>query len=235
MVLFIISLLLGGLLVPLATQLEGRQRKEAELQLEEIVEALIGFAIINGRLPCYSSETDPNHANYGLEDSPCSPTARTADGYLPWKTLGVPAVDPWGTPRTNVGDLWTGHWRYRVDNNFHTTPFTLSTNSSTGSGLRVEELDLSTSSAGSPQFKRLTAATETPVAIIYSTGANSVQDGKNADYEQTLVDDPTYEAGTPNNLDRDGNGDLDNEFDDITVWLSRPLLFNKMVTAGKLP
>jgi len=64
MVLFIVSLLLGGLLVPLATQIEARQRSDAEEQLERIREALIGFAIINGRFPCHTTTTDPASASF---------------------------------------------------------------------------------------------------------------------------------------------------------------------------
>ena len=50
-VIAIIALLLGALLVPLATQHQLRKNKEAERELREIKEALIGFAIANGRLP----------------------------------------------------------------------------------------------------------------------------------------------------------------------------------------
>ncbi len=214
MVLFIVSLLLGGLLVPLATQLEARQRNDAAEQLERIREALIGFAIINGRLPCYTSETNPFSPDYGIEDAVCNPTGRTTDGILPWKSLGVREVDPWGIPRTGSADPWTGYWRYRVDSRFFTA-FTLNTAFDPPSErLRVVDAN----------GNLLNAATEPPVAIIYSTGANVTADGENASYEQTLSDNPTYQAGP-----------VSVGFDDITVWITRPLLFNRMVRAGRLP
>lgn len=235
MVLFIVSLLLGGLLVPLATQLEGRQRNEAQLQLEVIVEALQGFAIINGRLPCYTTQSDPANVNYGEEDSPCNPAGLSADGYLPWKTLGLDEMDPWGIRRTASTDPWLGYWRYRVDAKFYST-FTLSTDASTspGSGLRVDELDFTNSIVGTPAYNRLTSSSEPPIVIVYSTGANMTVDGNNATYEKLITDNPIYESGSINNLDRDGDGDQD-EFDDITVWLARPLLFSRMVKASRLP
>ncbi|MCZ6526520.1 MAG: type II secretion system protein [Gammaproteobacteria bacterium] len=211
MVLFIVSLVFGGLLVPLATQLEGRQRNEARQQLERIEEALIGFAIINNRLPCPTTQADPTNANYGLEDATC-PVAPTIDGILPWMTLGVRAVDPWGIPRTATTDPWTGYWRYRVHRDFSSaTLFTLSKQTSASDQLSVQD------SAGN----LLTANTERPVLIVYSTGANLTADGQNATFEPTSG---IYQGGT-----------VSGNFDDITIWISRPYLFNYMVRAGKLP
>ncbi len=89
----------------------------------------------------------------------------------------------------------------------------------------------------------LTAPTESPAAVIYSTGANLRPDGANADFEGapcgnatgynpggTACPDgePLYQGGAPNNL-------AAAPFDDIVVWLSRPRLYYGMVTAGRLP
>ena len=98
LVLMIIALVLGGMLNPLGSLLEGRQRTGAETGLERIKEALVGFAVINGYLPCPTTATDPNSADYGLEDIGCS-TDPTGEGYIPWRTLGVPEVDPWGSAK----------------------------------------------------------------------------------------------------------------------------------------
>lgn len=219
-VLFIISLLLGGLLVPLATQLDARKRNDAQDQLERIKEALIGYAIINGRLPCYTSETDPANAYYGVEDpedplKTCNPTGRASDGILPWKTLGLAnGLDPWGIQRAAATDPWIGYWRYRVDSAFMTA-FTLTTDFSVPS----EQLNVVDSSGNA-----LNSPSENPVVIIYSTGPDQTQDGQNATYEPTLGAGPTYQGG-----------EVSGGFDDITAWLTRPLLFSRMVTAGTLP
>lgn len=216
-VLFIISLLLGGLLVPLATQLEARQRNDALLQLERIREALIGFAIIYGRLPCYTTQADPANANYGLEDFPCNPTALAAEAILPWKTLGLTSgLDPWGVQRIATADSWLGYWRYRVDSAFMTA-FTLST----GFLAPSEQIDLVDYAGNS-----LNSPSEFPVAIIYSTGANMTADGQNASYEPLLANSPTYQGGPASES---------TDFDDLTVWITRPELFNRLVTAGTLP
>ena len=44
---FIIALVLGAILVPLATQVEQRQISETQKTLEDAKEALLGFALAN--------------------------------------------------------------------------------------------------------------------------------------------------------------------------------------------
>jgi len=234
MVLFVVSLLLGGLLVPLATQIEARQRSDAEDQLEKIREALVGFAIINGRLPCHSTESDPASPNYGMEDpvNPCNPASTTPgwgniDGILPWKTLGLSnGLDPWGVSRLNTGDPWTGHWRYRVDQNFSSDnpPLNSLITLSTIPNDLLRIIDSNGQLLTSCCDITPPGISEFPIAIIYSTGQNQTVDGQNASYEPLPVNNPTYQGGA-----------VSTGFDDITIWLTRPLLFNRMVSAGVLP
>ena len=232
--LMILALVLGGMLNPLGSLLDARKRAEAGTGLERTREALLGFAMINGYLPCPATATDPNDNRYGLEDASCD-TDPAAEGYLPWRTLGLPETDPWGLPRNAGADPFNGYWRYRVDRNFSNAaaPFTMKT-------ALAENLSVIDGNG-----KLLTAPTETPVAIIYSTGANLAPDGENAAFEGapcgnasgfapgggTACPDgePLYQGG-----DVTGSG-AGATFDDILVWLSRPRLFNRMVTAGQLP
>ncbi|HMY80182.1 MAG TPA: type II secretion system protein, partial [Thauera aminoaromatica] len=81
MVLVILALLGGSLLVPVASRLEARDRNATLERLHDIQLALTGFAIIHGRLPCPSTETDPASPGYGLEDGPPCNLAR--EGVLP--------------------------------------------------------------------------------------------------------------------------------------------------------
>lgn len=99
-VLVIIGLMLGGLLVPLGTQIESDKRKENAATLESIKDALIGFAIINQRLPCPDTNAD------GREDCPSVAPDGGPKG-LPFADLGVSRNDAWGNP-----------WRYAVTNAF---------------------------------------------------------------------------------------------------------------------
>lgn len=187
-VLAIVGLLLGGLLPTISIQIEQQRRNETRKQMDEIKDALIGFTIINGKLPCPATITS------GEADSTC--TNPSSDNYLPWKTLGVLETDAWG-----------GKWLYRVDPAFASSvPFTLTT--TTTASLLIQD------SAGIA----LTTTTERPIAILYSTGKNLLADGQNTTF------DATYQSDTPTQ-----------NFDDILIWISRPQLINRMVTAGKLP
>jgi prepilin-type N-terminal cleavage/methylation domain-containing protein len=206
-VLVILGLLLSGLLIPLSAQRDLKDYSDTRLRLEQIREALYGYAIINGNLPCPTTTLDPsNNVSYGHRDSLCPLTATS--GFLPWKDLGVREVDSWGTPRNLTSDSWNGHWVYRVDPAF-TTIFTLTT---TASG----NIDLHRSDTTS-----LTTAAERAVAVICSTGKNRVADGQNASFENV---NPIYQDDVQSPA-----------FDDMCIWITRPSLFNRMVAAGKLP
>src|SRR5689334_24021233 len=61
-VVFIITLLLGSLLVPLTTQVDQRKIADTRKVMSDAHEALIGFALSNGRLACPDNDGD------GLED-----------------------------------------------------------------------------------------------------------------------------------------------------------------------
>jgi prepilin-type N-terminal cleavage/methylation domain-containing protein len=92
-VLVIVALLTSGLLVGISAQRNAAETVDAQHQLENIREALLGFAMANGRLPC---PADPALTS-GSEDrpNPTSPCNRTF-GVIPWATLSLPETDPWG-------------------------------------------------------------------------------------------------------------------------------------------
>lgn len=206
-VLVIIGLLLGGMLMPLSAQIDQRKNSDTQKTLDEIKNALIGFAVMTGRLPCPTTTADPANTSYGVEDTTCD---RTTNGYLPWKTLGVPETDAWGIIRTTTTSLWVGYWRYRVDPGF-ALPFTLTTATDATLNLSVQN------SSG----VSLTTTTQRPLAIIFSTGKNLTADGQNYNF---LPANAIYQSNVPSAT-----------FDDITAWLTAPTLFNRMVAAGKLP
>ncbi|PKO34232.1 MAG: prepilin-type cleavage/methylation domain-containing protein [Betaproteobacteria bacterium HGW-Betaproteobacteria-7] len=109
-VLVIFALLAGGLMMTLTTQQEIQRLSEARRQLADIREALLGYAVINGRLP---TPADPSIAS-GSANAGIAATTLTS-GVLPWATLGLPETDPWGQRFT-----------YRVDATF-ASAFTLAT------------------------------------------------------------------------------------------------------------
>lgn len=208
-VLVIFGLLIGGLVLPLTGQLDAKRYSETRQGLENIKSALIGFAVLYGRLPCPSTVTDPTDVNYGVEITPCP--ALAAEGYLPWKTLGMSETDAWNNARVDASSA--GLWRYRVNSNFSsaTTLFTISTAPNTAENLIVRN------TAGNS----LTTATENPVAVVFSAGKNLVAEGENAIFESTNA---FYQSDLPSAV-----------FDDQLVWIGRPMLISRMVAAGKLP
>ncbi|MBI5750971.1 MAG: type II secretion system protein [Hydrogenophilales bacterium] len=213
-VLIIVTLLLGGLLVPFATQVEQKRIAETQKAMEEIKEALLGFAVANGRLPCPDMVVGAG-ANDGLEDPLGGPCAAAAtEGNLPWATLGVANSDAWGN-----------RFGYRVTINFATFGgITLGPPPTPGT-LRI----CTDAACGS------LLANSIP-AVIYSLGKNGQS------FSCTPV--PAGRADECENRDSDndfvsriitGPGAPAGEFDDLVVWLSPNVLFNRMVAAGRLP
>lgn len=207
-VLLILALLMGGMLMPLQAQTEHQKQQQTAKALTEIKEALIGFAIIHGRFPCPTFITDPMHPDFGVEAASCTASV-SSDGYLPWKNLGVEETDGWGVIQTSATSGMPGYWRYRVDSKFATL-FKMDTTFSS-SELRI------INSAGT----KITTQAEAPIAIIYSTGKNLRADTENADYEAT---GGVYQSDVQSK-----------SYDDMLIWVTRPLLMYRMVSAGKLP
>lgn len=105
-VLFIITLLLGGVLTPLGQQIAERQNGETRRAMETARIALVGYALRQanqaGPLPCpdirnvTENRATENHANDGLEDRLANGLCAVRTGNLPWNTLGLPDGDAWG-------------------------------------------------------------------------------------------------------------------------------------------
>ena len=111
-VLLVVSILLGYTVALIPKQRELKQYRAAEQEMDEIISAIIGFAQVNGRLPCPAI---PNSA--GVEDGGGSVDCNNYGGFVPVNTLGVQGrlnadlllLDPWGNP-----------YRYYVtDNDFN--------------------------------------------------------------------------------------------------------------------
>ncbi|MGH9893913.1 MAG: prepilin-type N-terminal cleavage/methylation domain-containing protein [bacterium] len=229
-VLVIVGLLLAGFLGPLGTRIEQAQRQKTMELLEVVKEALLGFAAIHGYLPCPTTENDPNNPNYGLAATSCPPASLAEDAIVPWATLGVSPTDAWGRPRTQASDRWVGYWRYRVDRNFadSTLPITLCTPFSAVDRLQVEDPQGHLLTPSGPPAPSLCPpppppAGERPIAIVYSAAKDANGDLQDCD-GQNRTYDSTYTAG-----------DYSAGFDDIVIWIARPLLFNRMIASGQLP
>lgn len=86
----IVAFLVGGLLIPLTTQIDVTKIQSTEKTLAQVKEALINYAVANNRLPCPASDE-----NTGLEyPTLCDDTSN--EGFLPWANLGIGRYDAWG-------------------------------------------------------------------------------------------------------------------------------------------
>ncbi len=103
-VLFIVTLLLGGVLTPLGQQIAERQGSETRRTMEIARSALVGYAIGHrdsaqpGHLPCpdMRSAGPAGTANDGREDRHPDGRCVVQTGNLPWHTLGLAESDAWG-------------------------------------------------------------------------------------------------------------------------------------------
>lgn len=236
-VLVIVGLLLGGLLMPLSTQVEQRRIAETQKALEEIKEALLGFAIANGRLPCPAPATlATTNPLAGLEPSPIVGGAvgcTNAAGVLPWATLGVGETDSWGNRYT-----------YRVTREFARTISQTTfaggcvppSNPTLAAFALCSQGDMTILSTGGGS----TLAATIPAVIIshgkngngaYNSQGTQVTVGADADQ----LDNQLTAAGTATANNNFISKTPTATYDDLTLWLSPNILFNRMVTAGKLP
>lgn len=241
MVLLIIGLLLGGLIPTLSSQMEAQRVGETRKQLEEIQQALIGFAVSNGRLPCPATTT-----SNGQESFATSPTAGNAtngicsdfyNGFIPAATLGIGPVNEQGY----MLDGWNNPIRYAVVD-YKPTGVTNTTFTSTN-GMQNTTMDkiadpgtellyICASATGISSDCGSTAnkLTDKIPALVFSTGKNGGYGGTGLDEAANLNGNRVFVSHTPT-PGTAANG----EFDDLMLWVSPNILFNRMVAAGKLP
>ncbi len=181
-VLFIVALLLGGLLPTLSSRIEQQRIREVSMQLDEVRQALIGYAIANGRLPCPASATSNGAESYAsggnAANGDCS---NFDDGYAPSVTLGLVtsdergyAIDPWGNRIHYAVTSWNAN-TYTSTGGMRTAGLsTLAPNllvCSTASGISATSCASGTALTSSPGVP----------AVIYSTGRNGSLGGTGAD------------------------------------------------------
>jgi len=241
-VIAVVALLLGSILVPLATQLEERRFAEAKRMLEDAREALVGFAVVNGRLPCPASNTSNGAEDPPPSLPPPSPVVCTApySGFLPAVTLGISPTDAQGY----AVDPWGNRIRYAVST-VATAHGAVYTNNTLMAGMSAQMLD-GTLKDNPPDLQVCSTATgvtgappscaagsllaRNAPAVVYSFGPNGISSPTSADELENRNNDRLFVS-----RGLAAAGAAGGEFDDVVVWLSPNVLFNRMVTAGKLP
>ncbi len=249
----IVFLIIGALLsytfMPLRAQLETANIKEARGKLAEIEQALYGFAIANGRLPC---PTLPGEGGLSMPQDPPD-ACDSSIGFVPSGTLGLKGetncdgllVDPWGRP-----------YRYSVTdsdvNSDDVDDFVVSgqlRDPTDGVGIATAAPDLrvcrnlDASCIGGTGTPAANIIADEVVAVIFSMGtksrANSSAENENAGEGGTLPstcglsaypigNDPFYYAAKRREI-------AGQEFDDNLIWISPHILYGKLLQAGQIP
>lgn len=216
-VLVIITLLVGGLMVPLSAQQDAQRTKETQKYLSDVREALMGFAIINCRLPCPAkSALATGDAGAGIADPAngnCSGAA--LEGVIPWATLGVPETDAWGR-----------RLKYRVTEKFAksatctpgATAFTLNDNGA------ISVLSTSGGNAVASQLPAIILSHSKNGFSAYLPNGEQVAASSDADEQENTNGNDTFVSKTATPT-----------FDDLIEWISPNILKSRMITAGRLP
>jgi len=258
-VLLIVTILLGYSVALLPVQQELKQYRHVETEMDSVIEHLIAYAQVNGRLPCPDTAGDVNatfvfgtiDGQEDFDDLINNVTgAAVADGlvdnckafhgFLPAKTLGMNGdydelgrlIDPWG-----------GGYGYAISNVDFTGDGKIDL--VTANGIRDEGMtnvvpdlvicddspnpgdDLDCTEAGSND---VIGANGEVVAVIISLGKDFTIPATSNIQTENLDD---FHDGTSDKV-YIFSPRMDN-YDDVVVWLSRNLLFSKMIEADQLP
>lgn len=246
-VLVIIGLVLSGLLVSLTAQVEQRNFNETEATIANIKEALLGYAMANGRFPCPAAT--PATGITAVEAFAAGGNATNGNcagffnGYVPSVTLGLSPTNTNGY----VLDGWNNPIRYAVAflNDDATNPtynvFTKSSGMKNANNTCVSPCSTGMSWIATKTLLTVCSViaggvcaanrtlTQNAVLIVYSTGKNTVTTGgistdeaANLNGDTVFVSHEPFAAGA-------------NEFDDIVEWIPVNSVFAKLVQANQLP
>lgn len=217
-VILVVALLLGSLLIPMNAQVVQRRVDETQRILEENREAILGFAMANGRLP-----RPAQSANDGSERANDCATHEECTGYLPWAVLGTGRIDAWGKLI-----------RYSVSPALAQNSAAISMGTSGSKRIRTRD------ASGTPILADGVAAvlishgarawghTADGTDIVDGSATNTDEDANASQFGR--AGDPFF--ARPSTTHEAASG---GEFDDIVIWIPQPILLSRLVAAGRLP
>jgi len=237
----ILAALLAASIYPLTAQRESAHIASTKVQLNEIQQAIYGFAIAQDRLPC---PTTPGNGGVSQPENPAAACA-TYHGFVPSSTLGISGsvncdgllLDAWGQPlrysitNTDVGGNGAGD--FIVANETSVVGI-----ANLNPNLWICR-DLTVDCAASAATDRVSS---NAVAVIYSLGkprsTSNAQEDENAGEANTgstcglanyaIANDTFFYAASRREIEGQ-------EFDDILIWISPNTLYAKLLQAGQLP
>lgn len=216
--LVIVGLLLGGMSLPLLALQEQAAFSESREKLAEIREAMIGYGMSHGYLPCPAVSSSNGAEDRNVGTGACNKRV----GFLPWAELGFQKLDNWGHL-----------YRYSVTNNFSnsSTKIVLTSNGditvvardSNGATSSTTNIPAVVMSHGQSAYWAY-EDNGTQLADASATNADEDINGNNATgttfYTRDVTKNTTATGG---------------EFDDLVIWIPTSLYINRMISAGQLP
>jgi len=256
----IIALLIGGTVLTFSAQNDAREIADTQRTLDQAREAILGFALRNGRLPCPAPpgvngvESFCTNGGAGacgviifMPPGPVPAHGRCSspNGFVPAATLGIGPIET-NPASPNFGlllDSWLQPIRYSVTQVFSPTPPPNTIMLFTAGGEMksnvlasppiAPDLIVCTTSVGAapatPACGPLVPSFQTP-AVVYSTGKNAVAAGVGADEVENGNGDRIFVARTPTPF----NPAPAAGFDDLVIWVSPNILYNRLIAAGAL-
>ena len=238
-VVLVVSILLGYTMALVPVQQDLKKSRQVDRELDQIIEQLVAFAQINGRLPC--PDTDVG-APDGLENFDLDPAVGCDGffGFLPGRTLGMTGnfgnggrlLVPWGTGYGYaVSDVDSGSGEIdlvvandvRVEGLANVTADLFICDDSAVLGNYLD-----CAAAGSNDVMTNVAAVVISLGKDRGTITSNIQTENIDNFGAGAMVDKVFIFST--------RSDVNNaEFDDVIKWLSTNQLFSKMIEAGQLP
>lgn len=230
--LVIVALLSGGLMLTITAQMDNIATSETQRRLNDARDALLGYAAANGRLPCPAAA-----GATGLESpvggGSCS---NPWDGFLPAITLGLAptnengyAVDGWGNPIRYAITTYQNATFCPTPNYCFTTTNALKAHWNGTTTPPASDIQVcSTATGAGTNCAAGATLSNNAIAVVYSQGKNGAAAPSSADEQANGNADRLFVSHTPTPTGA-------NEFDDLVIWLSPNILYNRLIAAGRLP
>ena len=238
--LLVLTVALSALAIPLAAQLHARRLEDARRQLDEARDALLGFAVAHGRLPCPATEASRGQEQFAAGGSAADGACETFHGgLLPAAALGLSpldgegfARDPWGSRSNRLRYAVWGGGEINGVRNALTRTEGLRAASLAGLGAAPHYLYVCASGARAdaggcgPAASQLTRRA---AAVLVAPGANAVR------APAAGSDEARNQDGDAVFVSREASTAPEDPFDDLVQWLPIHLVAHRMVSAGRLP
>lgn len=221
--------------------MEQEERSRTEELLQDIRSSLIGYALVNGHLPCPDCPSTGASAscaaagitvNDGIEDGVDSGTGvspragnvfnscAVVEGNMPWVTLGLTEFD-----------AWENHFTYRVTESF--------ADDVDGTGCGTATLDVSFEICSTGNIDVLDDAgnfiAEDLPAVVISYGSNANEPSNPVSASETENQDNLTEPDSIFIQKDYASDDSADAFDDMLIWIPSSSLIYRMVQAERLP